>query len=121
MLHVLGGITAFAIALHWLPRRLDVIHTFEHGAGFMAPTCGLTRAGLALFRGDVAGAWTYNPAIFVFALATLAAIVRLLVGVTSRRWLTVHVHAGRWTYVVAGTLVGALWVNQQMHFALLAR
>lgn len=35
--------------------------------GFPCPACGLTRAGLLLLRGDLAGAFRMHPAIFPWA------------------------------------------------------
>lgn len=35
--------------------------------GFPCPACGLTRAGLLLLRGDLAGAFEMHPAIFPWA------------------------------------------------------
>lgn len=64
---ILGAMVAAGSVLRVLPREVDVVHTFEHGLGFMAPTCGLTRGGLALLRGDLATAWSYNPAVFLVA------------------------------------------------------
>lgn len=104
-----------------LPRDVDVVHTFEHGLGLMAPTCGLTRAGLALLRGDLATAWTYNPAIFLVAPLAATLLARFAAGVVAGRWLTVRVYTSSVGRLVGAALVIALWLNQQAHFALLAR
>lgn len=103
-----------------LPRRLDVFHTYAHGVGFMAPTCGLTRAGLHLLGGDLTGAWSYNPAIFLVAPFVAALIVRFAAGVVAGRWLTVQVRTGAVFRLVVAALLIVLWLNQQAHFALLA-
>ena len=40
-------------------------------ADMMCPGCGMTRACLALARGDLAAAWSYNP----FSLALVAVVL----------------------------------------------
>jgi len=116
-----GAVFAFGLAGYLLPRSADFVHAFEHGLGFMAPTCGLTRAGLALLSGDPATAWTYNPAIFLVAPPAVAMLGRFAVGSVTGRWLTVRVQAGPVGRALGVALVVALWLNQQAHFALLAR
>ena len=49
--------------------------------GVPCPTCGSTRAGLALIRGDIPGALYLNP------LATVAGLAFLLGGVAAPVWL----------------------------------
>lgn len=117
---ILGGAVVLGLALRVLPRGFDVMHTFEHRLGFMAPTCGLTRAGLALGRGDLAAAWAYNPAILLVAVLALAFVARSAVRMFSGRWLTVDVRLGATGRLVAAALVLALWLNQQAHFDRLA-
>lgn len=43
--------------------------------GIPCPFCGMTRAGIQLLCGDVAGAWSFQPMLFptLFALALLVA------------------------------------------------
>jgi Protein of unknown function (DUF2752) len=116
-----GVAVAIGLVLRVLPRDVDVVHTFEHGLGFMAPTCGLTRGGLALLRGDLATAWSYNPAIFLVALLAAALGARFATGVATGRWLTLRVNAGFVGRLVGLALITVLWLNQQAHFAFLAR
>ena len=49
--------------------------------GVPCPTCGSTRAGLALVRGDIPGALHFNP------LVTVAGIAFLLGGVLAPIWV----------------------------------
>lgn len=122
LVFLMTGVVIFVgLVLRVLPRELDVVHTFEHGLGFMAPTCGLTRGGLALLRGDLATAWRYNPAIFPVALLAAALFVRFASGVVTGRWLTLRVHSGSAGRLLGLAIIVALWLNQQAHFALLAR
>lgn len=118
---MLGVAVVVGLALRVLPRNVDVVHTFEHGLGFMAPTCGLTRAGVALSRGDLAGAWVYNPAVFLVAPFAAALLVRFASGVLTGRWLTLGVSTGSMARLVGLAATVAWWLNQQAHFALLAR
>lgn len=119
VLVLLASAVAFGLALSVLPRKADIVHTFMHRLGFMAPTCGLTRAGLALLRGDFSTAWAYNPAIFLIAPLASAVLVRFAVGRTRGRWLTVHLQLGAGGWAIVVVLAFALWLNQQAHFALL--
>ncbi len=119
VLVLFASAVAFGLALSVLPRKADIVHTFVHRLGFMAPTCGLTRAGLALLRGDFPTAWAYNPAIFLIAPLAGAVLVRFAVGMSRGRWLTVHVQLGAGGWAIAVVLGFALWLNQQAHFALL--
>lgn len=45
---------------------------FRHLTGLPCPTCGTTRAGLALLAGDLPGAFAHNPAAATAGLAFLA-------------------------------------------------
>ena len=117
---VVVGTLVFALAMRSVPRQFDLFHRFQHGIGFMAPTCGLTRAGLALTRLDLASAWSFNPAIFVAAPMIVMVLVRLLIGWAGHRWITLSWRPGPRAWVVIGVLSVALWLNQQAHFERLA-
>ena len=119
VLALVASAVAFGLAISLLPRQADIVHTFVHGLGLMAPTCGLTRAGLALLRGDFPTAWSYNPAIFLVAPLASAVLVRFAVGMSRGRWLTVHLQLGAGGWAITVVLAFALWLNQQAHFALL--
>lgn len=89
---VLGLIAAAVMAVFGLP-SVD-IHGPLHRVGIMDPLCGGTRAARLTARGDIQGAWTYNP-LGVFATwAAALAVLRLAIGAATRRWLNTHV---QWT------------------------
>lgn len=81
----------------------------------MDPLCGMTRAVRAAARGDVRGAYGYNPGVFVLAAFASVALVRLLVGKTTSRWLEIRIVRPRFLRAVTAVAVMALWVNQQLH------
>jgi hypothetical protein len=66
-----GGV---AVA-HALPESGPTICPFALGTGIACPLCGLTRAGLALFRGDVASSLSLHPLLIpVLAVALVAGV-----------------------------------------------
>lgn len=72
-----------------LPAALGVVTCpLRSMTGIACPGCGGTRAGLALFRGDVAAALAMNP-FLVLALATLltGGIAALVAPRPTERWL----------------------------------
>lgn len=87
--------------------------------GIVLPSCGLTRGVVAIFHGDLARSWEFNPAsLVVVVLAGLLAI-RLGVGIFTGRWVVIDVSYRRVYAVLALILLAALWVNQQHHAQLL--
>lgn len=84
-----------------------------HGAGIPCPFCGGTRATLALARGEVTAAWSWNPVVPLLALVVAAVIVRAVVGRFTGRWLEVFVPRRLTLGVVIVGLV-ALQVNQSL-------
>lgn len=117
---VLVGAVVLGLVLRALPPSVDVMHRATHGLGFMAPSCGLTRAGLALVRGDLPTAWRFNPAVFLVAPLAVGLMLRLGAGAASGRWLTIELTVSPAWKVAAAVGVVALWWNQQAHFDLLA-
>lgn len=114
---------AVAMAVAGLP-PVD-LHGPLHRMGIMDPLCGGTRAARLTMRGDLAKAWKYNPLGILAAMTALLGMVRLGVGVTTRRWLNVRIV---WTPSRKRTVIGAavallivLEVRQQGRSELLMR
>ena len=84
-----------------------------HAFGLVEPTCGLTRGSTAIARGDLALAWSYNPASFLVMAFGAAGIIRLVVGAATHRWVNVFVRPSRvgWFGLLAAFM--GLWVYQQ--------
>lgn len=110
-----GG--AVALALFGLP-AID-IHSPLHYAGIMDPLCGMTRAVRLLALGRFSDAWRFNPASFLLVLATGAVLARAVIGFITRRWAHVYVSRRGSVTAVVALFVSALWINQQLHAALL--
>ncbi|GHE39087.1 DUF2752 domain-containing protein [Streptomyces lavendulocolor] len=89
------------------------LHGPGHFAGIMAPTCGLTRSVVAVFRGDLALAWRYNPVGLLVAFGSVAVLARLLVGAVAGRWLVLRVRPGRAGWIILGLSLVALEIRQQ--------
>lgn len=83
-----------------------------HGLGIVLPGCGLTRGVVALARGDVVGAWRWNPASLAAAAFAAAGVARLVVGARTGRWFHIRVRPRWWLIVPAGLAVGGLWLRQ---------
>lgn len=90
-----------------------------HRLGLVLPGCGLTRGVVAIFRGDPARAWMFNPASFVVVLLAAAFMLRLAVTIVTHRWLVPPLPRHRLFPILGGGAVIVLWVNQQSHAALL--
>lgn len=88
-------------------------------AGVVLPGCGITRGLVALADGDVAAAWRWNPASFLVAAVVGLGVARVAGAAATGRW--VHVRVGRrwWFVALSAGAVGALWVNQWWHAAVL--
>jgi hypothetical protein len=84
---------------------------FRFLLGAPCPGCGMTRACLALARGDAAAAWRLHPAVFPTVLAVAATVgLALHEGLTGRP--TFRRAADRWALpaMIAGfALLAALW------------
>ncbi len=112
-----GVLGAFALTLFGLPPV--GIHGPLHPFGVMDPLCGMTRAVRLLARGDVDGAWAYNPASFALAATAALVLVRAVVGHLTGRWLEITVRRPLLLEAALAIPVVVLWVNQQRHVALL--
>lgn len=115
-------LTAFAVAMpvlaaafaRWGIPPVDLMWSF-HRAGVVGPFCGLTRAVVALARGDPGRAWRFDPAVYLVVAGAAALIARAALGVTTGRWLVISPAHPRFAVAVASALAGLLWVNQQLH------
>ena len=118
---VVGLAVAVAMAVFGLP-PVD-LHGPFHRFGIMDPLCGGTRAARYTTQGEFALAWRYNPLGIVTVAAAVVATLRLLIGLTVRRWLNVYLS---WTprtrriAIAVGIIVFiVLTVRQQMRADLL--
>lgn len=106
---------AGAVALFGLP-PID-LHGPLHWYGIMDPLCGGTRAARYTALGQWGEAWRYNPLGIVTVLLVALLLVRDAVGVTTRRWASVHVtwtRRARWIAImVAIALIVLLEIRQQ--------
>lgn len=90
-----------------------------HRVGLVFPGCGLTRGVVAIAKGDVSSAWTFNPASLLAAFLVPIGVLRAVAGLTTARWLSVRIRPGPWMVVVGVLAVAALWVRQQANADLL--
>ncbi|WP_327432919.1 DUF2752 domain-containing protein [Streptomyces sp. NBC_01236] len=89
------------------------LHEPTHYAGIMAPTCGLTRSVVAVFRGDLAMAWRYNPAGLLVAGVSVAILARLVWGTAVGRGPVLRIRPGRIGWIALGLALVALEIRQQ--------
>lgn len=89
------------------------LHGPLHRMGIMDPFCGGTRATYLLGRGDLVGAWSWNPMVPLLALGASGLVVRFLVGRFSGRWVDLHLPRRTWVALLAAAFV-VLEVNQQL-------
>lgn len=89
------------------------LHGPLHRAGVMDPFCGGTRATYVLVRGDLVGAWSWNPLVPLLAAAAVTLIGRFLCGLTTHRWLTVELPRRAWLAAFVA-LLAIVEVNQQL-------
>ncbi|GGL36057.1 hypothetical protein GCM10010095_21590 [Streptomyces anthocyanicus] len=101
------------VAMAWWGMFPVNVHGPGHFAGIMAPTCGLTRSVVAVFRGDSAMAWRYNPLGLLVAFGAVAALARLAAGAVTGRWLVLRVRPGRAGWIALTLAVVALEIRQQ--------
>ncbi len=117
VLALLGLAAGVALAVLGLP-PVDW-HGPLHRFGIMDPLCGATRGVRLTFLGDLAGAWSYNPAAPLLVAATLLVALRAGAGMLTGSWVTVRVGWTRRATIVTVLLIALLWANQQAHAALL--
>lgn len=113
----LVGIAAAAVAGALALRSFGLpgadLHGPLHRRGIMDPFCGGTRATLVLARGDLAGAWSWNPLVVLMAAAVLLVLARAAIGAVTGHWVNPHLPR---RHVVGGlvVLIVIIEINQQM-------
>lgn len=93
------------------------LHGPLHRMGIMDPLCGGTRAARLTARGDVLDAWRYNPLGILATISGGLAVLRLVVGIATRRWLNLRLtwtpRRARVAVAIAIVLIAALEIRQQ--------
>ncbi len=89
------------------------LHGPLHEVGIMAPTCGGTRATYLLVRGDLLGAWSWNPLAPLLAIGFVAVVTRFVLGRLSGRWLNIRLPRRVWVGALA-VAFAVLEINQQI-------
>lgn len=79
--------------------------------GIVLPGCGLTRGVVAAARGDLAGAWRWNPASLLVVLGGRRRVARAGVGRTTGWWLSVRVAPCAWLVGLGLAALVLLWVT----------
>jgi len=92
-----------------------------HRFGVVGPTCGLTRGVIAIFRGQAARAWAFNPASFLAVAVALGGITRAGLAIAGKGWPTAGVRISRGGAAAGVGLLGLLWAYQQAHASFLLR
>lgn len=107
----LGVAAAFVLALiGGMPVALPMP---THAIGMVDPTCGLTRASIALARGDLSSAWRFNPAVFVLAGVAVAVVLRTVWGLTQHRWVSIRLPMTAPRIAIAVVVFAGWWAYQQ--------
>lgn len=107
----LGVAAAFVLALiGGMPIDIPMP---THAIGLVDPTCGLTRASIALARGDLSSAWQFNPAVFVLAGTVVAVVLRTVWGLTRHRWVSVRMPMTAPRIAIAVVVLAGWWAYQQ--------
>lgn len=89
------------------------LHGPLHRVGVMDPFCGGTRATYLLVRGRLVEAWSWNPLVPLLALGAVVILARIVVGLTTNRWLQISLSRRTWALGVSALLV-IIEINQQM-------
>ena len=55
-----------------VPNEYKIPCVFNYATGLQCPGCGLTRASLAILRGDIAAAYNFNQLVFYVPLFLVA-------------------------------------------------
>ena len=112
---------AGAMAIFGLP-PVDS-HGPLHKLGIMDPFCGGTRAARYAAQGNFAEAWRYNPLSILVVYGAGLTILRAIVGLVGRRWVTFTANwtpgRRRWAIAILIALFALLEIRQQLRVDLL--
>ena len=121
LLGVVALAIAAAMAIFGLP-PVD-LHGPLHKIGIMDPLCGGTRAARYTAQGNLAEAWRYNPLSILIVYGAGLTIVRAVVGLLGRRWVTFTANwtpgRRRWAMWIVMVLLALLEIRQQLRADLL--
>ncbi len=116
---VAGLLAAAALTLVGLP-PVD-LHSPLHHLGVMDPFCGGTRALRLTARGDLIGAWRWNPLSPLLAAGAAGYLIRTGVGLATGRWLNLRFATDRRLLIPLLLAIGTLEVRQQALAPMLMR
>ncbi|MFB3892371.1 MAG: DUF2752 domain-containing protein [Phycisphaerae bacterium] len=108
---VVAGWLGLIATTVWLSHRTGVevpLCMLKRVTGVPCPTCGGTRMGLSMLRGDVVRAWQFNPMLAtVLSVGGLVVLVQLVFGRAIRLNLTRRQRKVFWAAIIAAA--GANW------------
>ena len=121
LIGVIALAIAAAMAIFGLP-PVD-LHGPLHKLGIMDPFCGGTRAARYAAQGNLAEAWRYNPLSILVVYGAGLTILRAIVGLVGRRWVTFTAiwtpGRRRWAIAILIALLALLEIRQQLRADLL--
>lgn len=98
---IMSGIVAAGLTyLLAVPNQYKIPCAFNFATGLQCPGCGLTRASMAILRGDIQAAYNFNQ---------LAFFVPLFLGALYLANRSKHAKALRITLVIAGSIATLLF------------
>ncbi len=105
---------AFALAAVWLALNLPwPTCAFHQITGHPCPTCGATRAAIALFHGNIFAAWHWNPLALAFygllAVCNVYALTAISAGAPRLRIVQVAPAEKRFWLGLAAALALVNW------------
>ncbi|MGI6020831.1 MAG: DUF2752 domain-containing protein [Lachnospiraceae bacterium] len=81
VIFISGLLAAIAAALVFLfLKGIGIPCIFNLTTGLLCPGCGITRMFMALFAGDFAAAWEYNPAAMIILPILLIILIKMAFG-----------------------------------------
>lgn len=111
---VLIGIpSTVLLAVVGLP-RVDT-HGPLHYLGVMGPTSGMTRGVMWGARGNVLGAWQFNPASLLVIPTMVGLTPRAAYGRITNRWLNLSIRWWPWLWTIPAVLIPLLSIHEQLN------